>query len=70
MKPVPGMFPVDLEGWSTLFRGSGEEVQSWTCGKDVGRGVVALCGADEWVCWTFLDVCETSFSWPFDVFAC
>ncbi|KAL2049948.1 hypothetical protein ABVK25_009815 [Lepraria finkii] len=49
MKPVPGKFPVDLEGWSALVRGSGEEVQSWTYGRDGGGGVVALCGADEWV---------------------
>ncbi|KAL2043789.1 hypothetical protein N7G274_003308 [Stereocaulon virgatum] len=45
MRPAAGVFPIDLGSWTALVRGSGEEVQSWTCGRDVGRAVVALCGA-------------------------
>lgn len=50
MKPATGVFPIDLEGWKALVRGSGAEMQSWCCGRDVGRSVVALCGAEKWVC--------------------
>ncbi len=49
MKPVPLEFPVDANGWQALVRGTGDEVQSWTCARDVARAVVDLCKADEWV---------------------
>ncbi|KAI4222735.1 MAG: hypothetical protein L6R36_005939 [Xanthoria steineri] len=49
MKPIPHEFPVDPNGWRVCVRGSGEEEQSWTCGRDVGRAVVALCRVkEEW----------------------
>ncbi|CAL8580580.1 hypothetical protein XPA_006302 [Xanthoria parietina] len=49
MKPIPHEFPVDPNGWRVCVRGSGEEEQSWTCGRDVGRAVVVLCRAEgEW----------------------
>ena len=50
MPPIPDEFPVDANGWRALVRGSGDEVQSWTCGRDVGRAVVRLCGYEgRWV---------------------
>ncbi|KAL9130664.1 MAG: hypothetical protein Q9217_001191 [Psora testacea] len=48
MKPIPQEFPVDPEGWSACVRGTGEEVQSWTMGRDVGKAVVELCKAENW----------------------
>ncbi|KAL8993177.1 MAG: hypothetical protein Q9169_006549 [Polycauliona sp. 2 TL-2023] len=42
MRPIPDEFPVDPNGWKACVRGTGEEVQSWTCGRDVGRAVVEL----------------------------
>ena len=49
MPPIPDEFPVDVNGWRARVRGTGEEEQSWTCGRDVGKAVVELCRADEWV---------------------
>ncbi|KAL9022862.1 MAG: hypothetical protein Q9180_008528, partial [Flavoplaca navasiana] len=49
MPPIPEEFPVDANGWRACVRGTGDEEQSWTCGRDVGRAVVELCRADEWV---------------------
>ena len=49
MPPIPDEFPVDVNGWRACVRGTGEEEQSWTCGRDVGKAVVELCRADEWV---------------------
>lgn len=49
MKPVPLEFPVDANGWRALVRGTGDEMQSWTSARDVGRAVVQLCKADGWV---------------------
>ncbi|KAI4120890.1 MAG: hypothetical protein LQ338_006697 [Usnochroma carphineum] len=48
MTPVPDKFPVDPAAWRACVRGTGEEVQSWVCGRDVGRAVVELCKADGW----------------------
>ncbi|KAL8749303.1 MAG: hypothetical protein Q9184_006862 [Pyrenodesmia sp. 2 TL-2023] len=49
MKPIPDEFPVDPNGWRACVRGTGDEEQSWTCGRDVGRAVVELCKAKDWV---------------------
>ena len=49
MKPVPLEFPMDPNGWRAHVRGTGHETQSWTCARDVGRAVVELLKADEWV---------------------
>lgn len=49
MKPIPLEFPVDANGWRALVRGTGDEIQSWTCARDVARAVVELCKADQWV---------------------
>lgn len=49
MKPIPAVFPIDPHGWTACVRGTGDEEQSWTCGRDVGRTVVELCKAKDWV---------------------
>lgn len=49
MRPVPEMWPVDTVKWEACVRGTGDEGQSWVCGRDVGKAVVALCRAEEWV---------------------
>ncbi|KAL8753742.1 MAG: hypothetical protein Q9199_004840 [Rusavskia elegans] len=47
IKPIDES-PVDPNGWSACVRGTGDEEQSWTCGRDVGRAVVELCKAKDW----------------------
>lgn len=51
MSFLEGEFPVDPrdEVWRYVVRGTGEEVQTWTCGRDVARGVVRLLGCEGWV---------------------
>ncbi|KAL8786520.1 MAG: hypothetical protein Q9213_002747 [Squamulea squamosa] len=49
MAPIPDEFPIDPNGWSACVRGTGDEEQSWTCGRDLGRAVVELCKAKEWI---------------------
>lgn len=49
MRPIPDKFPVDPNSWQALVRGTGDEGQSWSCGRDVGKAVVELCSADAWV---------------------
>ena len=51
MKPVPNKFPLHIAEWKACIRGSGDELQSWICGRDVGKAVVELCKAVDWVSW-------------------
>ncbi|KAL8965079.1 MAG: hypothetical protein Q9183_004043 [Haloplaca sp. 2 TL-2023] len=47
MVPIPDEFPVDADTWSARVRGTGEEKQSWTCGRDIGEAVVRLCKTEK-----------------------
>jgi len=47
--PEPDNMPVDPHTWKAMIRGSGDEPQSWTWSRDVGKAVVELLTADEWV---------------------
>ena len=49
IRPIPDKFPVDPIGWRCCIRGTGDEMQSWTCGREIGRAVVELCKAEKWV---------------------
>ena len=49
MPPALEMWPIDVRGWEACIRGTGDEKQSWILGRDVGRAVVQLCKAREWV---------------------
>lgn len=50
VRPVPDFFPVDPSGWRAFIRGSGDEIQSWTCARDIAKAVVELLAtADKWV---------------------
>ena len=49
MASIKDLFPVDVDGWKACVRGTGDEVQSWTAARDVGRAVVELCKAEMWV---------------------
>ncbi|KAL8848891.1 MAG: hypothetical protein Q9221_006116 [Calogaya cf. arnoldii] len=42
MKPVPDEFPIDLDAWTAVVRGTGDEPQAWTLAREVGKAVVAL----------------------------
>ncbi|KAL8870811.1 MAG: hypothetical protein Q9174_003229 [Haloplaca sp. 1 TL-2023] len=48
MRPVPDEFPIDLDKWTARIRGTGDELQSWTLGREVGKAAVELCAASEW----------------------
>ena len=50
MTPIPGKFPIDQNSWSTCIRGTGDEPQSWVCGREIGKAVSELCKAKSWVC--------------------
>ncbi|KAL3480188.1 hypothetical protein BJX99DRAFT_254781 [Aspergillus californicus] len=47
MKYIDGEFPLYYQDWSYTVRGSGDEIQSWTFGRDVARAVVALLGCEQ-----------------------
>jgi hypothetical protein len=47
--PEPEGFPVDPKGRRACIRGTGDEVQAWTCAREVGRAVVELLAASGWV---------------------
>ena len=49
ISPVPGKFPIDRKPWSACIRNTGDEPQSWTCGREIGKAVVELCKASSWV---------------------
>ena len=49
MRPVPTEFPVDPNAWKVCIKGTGDEPQSWTCCRDVGKALVQLLHAPEWV---------------------
>lgn len=49
MTHLPGEFPIDLKSWSYCVRGTGEEPQTWTCGRDVAKAVAELLAAPQWV---------------------
>ncbi|KAL3459570.1 NAD(P)-binding protein [Aspergillus heterothallicus] len=48
MRCIPGEFPVDLVKGVYTVRGTGEEMQSFTAGRDVGTAVAVLLGVAEW----------------------
>ena len=48
MPPIPDEFPVDPNAWRACIRGMGDELQAWTCARDVGKAVVELLGAPKW----------------------
>ncbi|KAI4090958.1 MAG: hypothetical protein L6R37_007813 [Teloschistes peruensis] len=48
MRPVPDEFPIDLDKWTARIRGTGDELQSWTIGREVGKAAVELCAAKKW----------------------
>ncbi|MCJ1470878.1 hypothetical protein MMC07_009525 [Pseudocyphellaria aurata] len=48
MKAVPDEFPINLDAWTARIRGTGDEPQSWTLGREVGNAVVELCAAKDW----------------------
>ena len=71
MKPIPGKNPIDPNLWQAYIRGSGDEVQSWTCGRDVGRAVVELCRTKDWVRKTILHLfqpCQSCHFYAFSLF--
>ncbi|KAL4878778.1 hypothetical protein BJY04DRAFT_220843 [Aspergillus karnatakaensis] len=47
MKYIAEEFPIDIKAWTYVVRGTGDEPQSWTCGRDVARAVVALLSTQE-----------------------
>ena len=60
MSPVPELFPVDNRKWCAHVRGTGDQPQSWTCAREVGKAVVELCKADRYT-WVGWDVWKIGF---------
>lgn len=52
MSEIGNKWVVDWDQWRSCVRGAGEEIQSWVCGRDVGKGFFGLCWAPKgtWVC--------------------
>ena len=48
MPAIPEEFPIDANGFSALIRGTGDEPQSWTCGREIAQAVVRLLKAQHW----------------------
>ncbi|PFH62476.1 hypothetical protein XA68_13378 [Ophiocordyceps unilateralis] len=48
MPSIPKEFPVDPNGWRACIRGTGEQVQSFTSGRDVAKALIMLLDAPEW----------------------
>ncbi|MCJ1281405.1 hypothetical protein MMC26_000724 [Xylographa opegraphella] len=44
----PETFPIDPNNWRACTRGTGDEPQSWTCARQVGKAVVELLAASHW----------------------
>ncbi|KAL8773736.1 MAG: hypothetical protein Q9209_001504 [Squamulea sp. 1 TL-2023] len=42
MRPVPDEFPINLDNWTARIRGTGDEPQSWTLAREVGKAIVGL----------------------------
>lgn len=50
MPAIPDEFPIDPNGVKACIRGTGDELQSWTSARDVGKAVIALLLSDRpWV---------------------
>jgi hypothetical protein len=49
MPPIPDEFPVDPNNWRACIRGTGNETQAWTCAREIGKAVVELLAAPQWV---------------------
>jgi hypothetical protein len=49
MTVIPELFPIDPNGWEACIRGTGDEPQSYTTGRNVGQALVELLAAPEWV---------------------
>jgi hypothetical protein len=58
MPPIPDEFPVDPNNWRACIRGNGDEMQAWTCAREIGKAVVELLAAAEWVCYATFYLCS------------
>jgi len=48
MTHLPGEFPIEHKTWHYNVRGTGDEPQAWTCGRDVAKAVAELLAAPKW----------------------
>ena len=49
MKPLPGVWPLDLTRRKALMLGTGDEEIGWTAARDVAKALVRLAGMPKWV---------------------
>ncbi|KAF2420711.1 NAD(P)-binding protein [Tothia fuscella] len=54
MTPIPDLFPIDPNGWKACIRGTGDEPQSFTCGRNIGEALVELLAAPKWEIHTYI----------------
>lgn len=46
---VPDEFPIDPNNWKACIRGTGDQLQSFTCARDIAKALIMLLSAPEWV---------------------
>ena len=49
MKPLPGVWPIDLHKRKAVMLGTGDEEIGWTAARDVAKALVRLAGMPDWV---------------------
>ncbi|PGH15275.1 hypothetical protein AJ80_05628 [Polytolypa hystricis UAMH7299] len=54
MKPLPGVWPIDLQRSKALILGTGEEKIGWTAARDVAKALVRLVEVDELEEYTYI----------------
>ncbi|PHH68971.1 hypothetical protein CDD82_160 [Ophiocordyceps australis] len=62
MPSIPDEFPIDPDGWKACIRGTGDEVQSFTSGQDIGKALVRLLAAPKWEPTTYITGQWSSFN--------
>ncbi|MCJ1350965.1 MAG: hypothetical protein MMC33_000947 [Icmadophila ericetorum] len=43
-----GLFPIDPVNWRACIYATGDELQTWTCAREIGKAIVELLKAPEW----------------------
>lgn len=61
MPPIPNEFPIDPNNWKACIRGTGNQVQSFSSGRDVAKALIMLLGAPEWVRTVLVSVLMSNF---------
>ena len=61
LKPLPGVWPIDLDKWEAVVPGSGDYNVGWTSGRDVANALVRLVDLPKWASFILM-----TCAWPSD----